>query len=442
VAGDNAVHVQDTGSALVDTSDLVVAGQDVQRQRVVIADPATAAGLAPVTAKVLTDATAGLVVRHLAEPALPPPDRSHSGRVLFVEDFRGGATGVYNDGCGSAHVDPEVMFNGLPSLRLDPQGNSSTSSATGGNQQLTLGGSAATYTVGGSGTLVGTTTQAGSPAVDTGGGYIVLNTPSSSASWPTTDGNSYVLTYASAVISGGSGAWTVTFSGVGLAGLPGAPGTSVTTANQGTAVMAACNPNPNGTGSPLTSGVVAKRRICDQFSGRFGHAVWLRPTSKSAATSFTSVVCVSLYNRNGTAAVLGRMMIQTAVGMNPSPGWNNDNQLLWYVTPGTPVGFKWVPFAFLTRAAFNQHSYDPAAGSWDAAGGWHYAKIVCDFATGQYVSIQFNEQVYTSMAGVPMYSITPDSGAKMMHFSVELAMAQSATRRYWNTARWVGTVEP
>lgn len=345
---------------------------------------------------------------------------------------------MFNDGCGSACIDHAVRFNGRPTLRLDPQNNSSTAGATGGNQQLTLGGSAQTITAASSATLVGTTTQSGAPAVRAAG-WILLNGLASAG--PTADGNSYVLAYTSAVLSGSTGAWVVTFGGVSLAPLPGTPATAVTTAGIGTAVMAVNNPNPNGTGSALTSGVVVKRRIDDQFSGRFGHEVWYRPTSKSAATSFTSVFCISLYNRDGQNAWAARFMPQLAIGMNPGT-WSNDNQLHWVVTGDSGSGFVWVPLGFATQSGYSQHSFDPAAGSWDAAGGWNYCKIIADFAARLYLSVQVNEAIYNfGPAGLPLYKGIGDTGAKMMHFSAELAQAQSATRRYWSLGPVTGTVE-
>ncbi len=59
------------------------------------------------------------------------------GRLLFVEDFRHPQNGMHNDGVGSAHRDNEITFNGLPSVRLDPQGNIQTGTnpgLTGPNQ--------------------------------------------------------------------------------------------------------------------------------------------------------------------------------------------------------------------------------------------------------------------------------------------------------------------
>jgi hypothetical protein len=51
--------------------------------------------------------------------------RPSSGRVMFIEDFRPPNPGVWNDGVGSASRDTDIMFSGMPSLRLDPQGQAS-----------------------------------------------------------------------------------------------------------------------------------------------------------------------------------------------------------------------------------------------------------------------------------------------------------------------------
>ena len=70
-------------------------------------------------------------------PAIVTPVRYPiTGRVLFVENatphLRQG--GMFNDGCGSASPDYNVLFNGYPTLRLDPQGNTTSSSTN--SQQL------------------------------------------------------------------------------------------------------------------------------------------------------------------------------------------------------------------------------------------------------------------------------------------------------------------
>ena len=49
--------------------------------------------------------------------------RFNSGKIIFLEDFRSPNPGMWNDGVGSATRDCDIMFSGLPSLRLDPQGN-------------------------------------------------------------------------------------------------------------------------------------------------------------------------------------------------------------------------------------------------------------------------------------------------------------------------------
>jgi len=216
----------------------------------------------------------------------------------------------------------------------------------------------------------------------------------------------------------------------------------VTTANIGTATMVAGNPNPNPTGNAQPSaGVVFKRRINDQFSSRFGHEFWWKPTSKSAATSATSILCHRLYNRDGFNGYAGSIYPQFAIGMTRSV-WANDYLLLWYAT-GTGSGGSgavWVPLGF-HQGAFGQHAWSPVDGSWDTAGCWNYSKLILNMAAHQYVSYQFNETLYTSCAGVPMYQSTGDTGAKIMHFSVDCGMAQSATRRFFNIAHVVGTAE-
>jgi hypothetical protein len=373
-------------------------------------------------------------------PARTGPARPSTGRVLFTEDFSDGILGMYNDGIGSASVDHNIRFNGLPSVRLDPQTVSGTATFTGGNQQLVLGGSAQTITTTPSATLVGTTTQAGTPAL-AAAGYITLISTTGGAG-PTADGNSYVLSYTSAVVSGVTTAWVVTFSGVKILAIPGTPNTTVTTQNIGTATMACGNPNPNPTGNAQpTASVVFKRRINDQFSGKFGHELWWKPTSKSTVTSATSSFCHRLYNRDGYSGYAGSIYPQSAVGMTRQV-WSNDFMLLWAST-GTGSGGSnctWIPLGF-HQGAFAQHAWDPVGGSWDRAGCWNYSKIILDMSAHAWVSYQFNETLYTSIAGTPVYQSTGDTGAKIMHFSVEAGMAQSSARRFFNVAHIVGTAE-
>jgi len=65
------------------------------------------------------------------EPVRPAPTRSVGGRIIYVEDFRGIQPGFWNDGVGVAHRDCDIMFNGKPTMRLDPLGNTSGGSNPG-----------------------------------------------------------------------------------------------------------------------------------------------------------------------------------------------------------------------------------------------------------------------------------------------------------------------
>lgn len=64
-------------------------------------------------------------------PSLFIPRRANSGQILFVENFKNCATGMYNDGVGSASRDNEITFAGLPTVRLDPQGNTTSNTDPG-----------------------------------------------------------------------------------------------------------------------------------------------------------------------------------------------------------------------------------------------------------------------------------------------------------------------
>lgn len=65
--------------------------------------------------------------------------RAPSGRVVFIEDFRNPMPGVWNDGVGGGTRDTEITFGGLPSYRLDPQGQSWTGEANPGRTARTAG---------------------------------------------------------------------------------------------------------------------------------------------------------------------------------------------------------------------------------------------------------------------------------------------------------------
>lgn len=250
----------------------------------------------------------GLTNVYPAAPARNAPARVTGGQILFQEDFARSPLGMFNDGCGSASIDHDVMFNGRPTVRLDPQGNISS----------------------------GTT--------------------------PST--------------------------------------------------------------SPLTTGVVFKRRISDGFSGNFGVECWLRWTSANQTNNvFTTV---SLYNRDGTSAWLSRLWIDTTTG--------SDQATLSYLNnAGT-----YTILGTISNQSFTQHQWDPVNGSWDRAGVWHYAKVITDFKNKNYVSIQFDDQVFP-LPGTGVYQLA-STGAKVMHFSIDYSQ-KTATRRFINVANVVGTEE-
>src|SRR4051812_46648945 len=53
-------------------------------------------------------------------PVLAPP-LPRSRRVLFTEDCSNRTLAMFNDGEGTAERDPDLVFNGFPMIRLDPQ---------------------------------------------------------------------------------------------------------------------------------------------------------------------------------------------------------------------------------------------------------------------------------------------------------------------------------
>lgn len=67
------------------------------------------------------------------------PSRTSGGRLLFKEDFRAVQPGVWNDALGSAARDIDQMFGGLPTLRLDPQGQVNSGATNPGRTASTSG---------------------------------------------------------------------------------------------------------------------------------------------------------------------------------------------------------------------------------------------------------------------------------------------------------------
>lgn len=249
--------------------------------------------------------------------------RYPSGNIIFTEDFRSPAVGFWNDGVGSCTRDCDITLGGLPTLRLDAQGN----------------------------------------------------------------------------VSGGS--------------------------------------NPGRTA--ITTGVVAKRRIHDGFSGRFGVECWFRMTSLNLTSN--AFFSVSLYNRDGANAYHSRVWL--------NPNGNNQPmlaQILDGAATNTLSGTNGSGTAVYTTVATSvlqngggTHNYDPPTGRLDRAGGWHYIKLVSDMATKKYVSLQIDGQPVVDLSAYQMDQTTT-TGFAGMHFSAELS-ATTSSSRFVNIAQVIGTAE-
>lgn len=259
----------------------------------------------------------------IGEPIRPAPSRGASGRVLYVEDFRGIRPGIWNDGVGWIMRDCDITFNGKPTCRLDT-GAQSNGGAT----------------------------------------------------------------------------------------------------------------NPGRTA--ITTGVVAKRRIHDGYRGRFGVEAWVRMTSLNLTTN--ALISMSIYNRNGTQAHHGRVWLDPNGNNLPMHGRILDGTATNTLS-GTNGTLTAVYADVVTSVAQNgagSHTYDPASGRLDLVGGYHYVKMVVDFATLKYVSLQLDAEV-VDLSAYNM-DITDTTGFAGMHHSFEFS-AGTTTRRFVNIANLVGTVE-
>jgi hypothetical protein len=253
-----------------------------------------------------------------SDPTTQVASRSRSGRVLFIEDFRAPGIGFWNDGVGSCTRDTDIIFAGLPSMRLDPQGQ---------------------------------------------------------------------------VNSGAT--------------------------------------NPGRTAA--TNGVVAKRRIHDGFTGRFGVEMWFRMTSLNLTSN--AFLSMSLYNRDGTDAHHSRVWLD--------PNGNNQPMIAKILDGAASVAAGNAVYAAASTSLLQNgggsHTYDLPTGRLDRAGGWHWVKLVTDLNAKKYVSVQIDGQAPVDLSAYTT-DTTASSGFAGMHFSVEFS-ATTSTARYVNVARIVGTAE-
>lgn len=202
--------------------------------------------------------------------------------------------------------------------------------------------------------------------------------------------------------------------------------------NQGQINAGATNPGR----TAATNGVVTKRRIHDGFRHRFGIEFWFRMTSTNL-TAGTAFFSASIYNRDGTNAYHSRVYF--------NPNGNNQPMLAQVLdgaataaASGTPV-YTTVATSTLQNGA-GSHTYVPTTGALDRAGGWHWAKLVADFQTKKYVSLQFDGETVVDLSGYDM-DVTATTGFAGMHHSFEFSATTSTRPRYVNIADLVGTVE-
>ncbi len=246
------------------------------------------------------------------------PSRSRTGVVLYVEDFAGVQPGVWNDGLGSISRDCDIMFDGKPSLRLDPQGQ----------------------------------------------------------------------------INGGAVS----------------PGRTA-----------------------ATGGVVVKRRIHDGYRHQFGMEFWFRFSSLNLTSN--SFFSASIYNRDGTNAHHARLWL------NPN---GNNVPMLAQVLDGVASSGGTATWATVATSVLQNgagtHTWEPKSGRLDRAGGWHWAKMVVDFRTLKYVSVQIDGE---ALADCSAYSldVTASAGFAGMHHSFEFSSTTSTQPRFVNIANMVGTLE-
>jgi hypothetical protein len=251
--------------------------------------------------------------------------RSTTGRALYVEDFSAVQPGVWNDGVGSASRDCDIQFNGRPTLRLDPQGQTNGSAT-----------------------------------------------------------------------------------------------------------------NPGRTA--ITTGVVVKRRIHDGFRHKYGLEVWFRLSSLNLTSN--ALPSLSIYNRDGTNAYHGRVWLNPNGNNVPMIAQILDGDATNAASGTTPSGaatYTTVSTSVLQNGG-GSHTFEPKSGRLDRAGGWHWVKLVVDFVTKKYVSVQIDGEALVDLSAYSM-DTTTSTGFAGMHHSFEFSASTSTSPRFVNIANMVGTVE-
>lgn len=363
------------------------------------------------------------------EPSIPRPTRSPAGmgRILFFEDFSAPVPALFNDGLGTISRDWEIPFNGGPTLRLDPMGQSVSPTTLSVPSQPT--GTA----VGSGGTLSSGTYYYKITAMDFAGHQTSASTERSVA---TAASDSVTLTWTAVDGAASYRIYRGTVSGTNYLL---AETTGLTYLDTGTATDGAtAPPGSNGTGTPgrtaATGGVVAKRRIHDGFRSRLGLEMWFRLTSGNLTSN--TYLSMSIYNRDGTNSHHSRVWLDPNGNNQPLKAHILDGAAS--ATAGKAV-YRTVSTSVLQNGG-GTHTYDLLSGRMDRVGGWHWVKMVVDMATGKYVSLRLDGENEVDLSGYDL-DVQASAGFAGQHFSVELSASTTTRPRYVNIANFVATAE-
>ena len=338
-------------------------------------------------------------------------------QVLDVEDFRNPVPGMWNDGQGSSTRDTEITLGGLPTFRLDTQGvtSSPASPAAVNLNAVTPSGSGGTFAANTYFWKVSGVVSAAGPtatAIGEGAGSnersasVGLN-GSAPLSWTLIDGYTGYNVYRST----GSGT-EVLIAQLGNVSAYTDTGTAAISGQTPLGTSTAANPSR----TALLTGVITKRRIHDSFNDQFGISCWFRLTSTNNTSNVFSVL--SIYNRDGASAWHGRVWLKPQGNNLPIDVAILDGTATAAanVVPltGTGAVYRVVDTSTLQNGG-GTHVYEPSTGSMDRAGGWHYAKLIVDFTTKKYVSVQIDGN---SPVNLSSYTLdrTTTAGFAGLHF--------------------------
>lgn len=199
-----------------------------------------------------------------------------------------------------------------------------------------------------------------------------------------------------------------------------------------------------GTG-PATNGVIVKRRLVNLIKGVYAWEGWARFTSQNNTSGINFTV--SNYNRDGNNAYYSRIWLDTVTGAsgasNPDGSGLPYVNLLYLNAAGT-----WVQFGTYNERVAD-HMWDPfnGPGKLDNAGFWFYWRLTTDFTNQKIVSFQLNDVIWSGapfpttpgatqqsdLSGKNIY-VAADTGARVMHFSVEYSCSTS-TRKFMHVAQ-------